>query len=770
MILGARGSSDSDRVIHSFLSDLARAAAADTGAVEAAIIIEDAYLGLWATGTEETGGGMSPLTLASLGRALNEARSDPDSPCFVTLDDGRTGRLLVFADAPESVMAIVLFDLPAHTAALSGGHLTHQVRAGLFRSLIVSGMGRAMLTESSERAPRQELGASGSFEDLIARCSSLAARLVGAESAGIMLYDAREDRMTVAKPAFGIDDESLLKQYCVSLASPANSVKVFRTGKPYISQDVLSDPRTPRAVVKSLLMFNVHKLLVVPLLGGAGPIGVINVADKKDGEFSEGDVRIVQSMGSVFGHLIEERLAQQTLARDRAVLADQLSDKSRQLESLRFHVSLTDALLSCMVSDQSGLERMLVRLSTLLNRDLCVYNLSGNVVAQGPEATAGRPVALGPEIFARTNEGEQQTLVLPDAGISGTHPQPLGADNPPADLDLGPNAVLLEPIRAGHRALGYLAMSGFAGRVSREELTALRRACTYLAAEIMRALAEQGSEETRGSALVDAVIHGRAVEEEVRDVSRGLGRGLAAPFCVVVARRPSGADGTVDSAAAASSLRAFRSTLDTALGRSWLISLRETEGVAVCSLKAVAGATAAGAEGPTVLKNRIEAALPQAAASEFLSIGVGPACPTADKIAASYNEARVAAIVAPSTGGHTVACAEGLGVYRLLAQIGEKEVLLQFAQRTLGPLLRDEQVRSGRYVETLECYLDCDCHLKQASGRLFVHPNTLRYRLGRIQELLGCDVNNSAERLNLAVALKALRLAKMLDDDAAGVG
>lgn len=764
MILGTQGSSSSDRVVLSFLSDLARAAAADTGAADAAVIIEDTYLGFWAAGAAEAADGMNPLTLASLGTALNQARSDPGTPCSLALDDGRTGRLVIFADAPDAVMALVLFGLPEQTAMLPGDQLTHQVRAGLFRSLIVSGMGRAMLTQDGERAPREETGPSGSFADLIARCSSLAARLVGAESAGIMLYDAREDRMAIAKPAFGIDDESLLKQYCVSLASPANSVKVFRTGVPYISQDVLSDPRTPRSVVKSLRMFNVHKLLVVPLLGSNGPIGVINVADKKDGEFSEGDVRIVQSMGNVFGHLIEERLTQQTLAHDKALLTDQLSDTSRQLESLRFHVSLTDALLSCMVSDQSGLERMVSRLSTLLNRELCVYDLSGNVVALEPQTNANQASTLHPQTLIGIGESERQTLLLNHSGAAHPDLQPLSDGDPPADPDLSPDAVLLEPIRAGHRALGYLAISGFDGRVSREERTAIRRACTYLAAEIMRGLAEQGSEEKRGSALVDAAIHGRASEEEVRDVSRSLGRGLVAPYCVVVARRPTAGDGAAGATGAGSSLQMLRSALDAALGRSWLMSVRETECVVVCSLKAVLGPAAG--EGPATLRARLAAALPETGASEFLSVGIGPACETTDKIAASHNEARVAAVVSPGTGGHTVVCAEGLGVYRLLAQVGDKQVLLQFARRALGPLLDDEQVRSSRYVETLECYLDCDGHLKQASGRLYVHPNTLRYRLSRIQELLGCDVGNSADRLNLAVALKALRLARMLAADA----
>ena len=151
-----------------------------------------------------------------------------------------------------------------------------------------------------------------------------------------------------------------------------------------------------------------------------------------------------------------------------------------------------------------------------------------------------------------------------------------------------------------------------------------------------------------------------------------------------------------------------------------------------------------------------------------ISIGIGPACAALDKIPASFNEARVAAILAADeTAGTLIMCAENLGVYRLLAQIQKQDVLFQFAERTLGPLLERDRTTQTRYIETLESHLDCDCHLKQSSARLHIHANTLRYRLGRIRELLGCDINDAATRLNLAVAMKALRLAEILESDSA---
>ncbi|HET7771977.1 MAG TPA: helix-turn-helix domain-containing protein, partial [Chloroflexota bacterium] len=68
-------------------------------------------------------------------------------------------------------------------------------------------------------------------------------------------------------------------------------------------------------------------------------------------------------------------------------------------------------------------------------------------------------------------------------------------------------------------------------------------------------------------------------------------------------------------------------------------------------------------------------------------------------------------------------------------------------------------LRTGQnYVETLETYFACHGNLSQTAQRLHHHRNSLLYRIGRIQEICGVDLEDAEARLSLQVALKARRL------------
>lgn len=64
----------------------------------------------------------------------------------------------------------------------------------------------------------------------------------------------------------------------------------------------------------------------------------------------------------------------------------------------------------------------------------------------------------------------------------------------------------------------------------------------------------------------------------------------------------------------------------------------------------------------------------------------------------------------------------------------------------------------GRYsfslVETLRVYLECNCNLNRTAERLYLHKNTLLYRLNHIRSILRCDLNDADERLLLMLSFK----------------
>jgi len=52
-----------------------------------------------------------------------------------------------------------------------------------------------------------------------------------------------------------------------------------------------------------------------------------------------------------------------------------------------------------------------------------------------------------------------------------------------------------------------------------------------------------------------------------------------------------------------------------------------------------------------------------------------------------------------------------------------------------------------------------------AARKMKIHPNTLRYRLDRIREVTGAELEEPETRLNLAVALRVQSLLGLLSDD-----
>ena len=101
--------------------------------------------------------------------------------------------------------------------------------------------------------------------------------------------------------------------------------------------------------------------------------------------------------------------------------------------------------------------------------------------------------------------------------------------------------------------------------------------------------------------------------------------------------------------------------------------------------------------------------------------------------------------------GQVVAVPE-LGLTGLLAGVSDDR-LVEFVNRHLGPLVEHDRARGGTLIPTLKAYLE-EGEQQAAARRLRVHPNTLRYRLDRIREISGAELDDAETRLNLAVALQ----------------
>jgi purine catabolism regulator len=97
-----------------------------------------------------------------------------------------------------------------------------------------------------------------------------------------------------------------------------------------------------------------------------------------------------------------------------------------------------------------------------------------------------------------------------------------------------------------------------------------------------------------------------------------------------------------------------------------------------------------------------------------------------------------------------------LSVYRLLLQIEFNPELVAFQEETLGPLLAYEG--GGDLIHTLELYFAHNGNLSQTAEALFIHRNTLVYRMERIAEITQLDLNRPETRLAVQLALHILRM------------
>jgi purine catabolism regulator len=103
--------------------------------------------------------------------------------------------------------------------------------------------------------------------------------------------------------------------------------------------------------------------------------------------------------------------------------------------------------------------------------------------------------------------------------------------------------------------------------------------------------------------------------------------------------------------------------------------------------------------------------------------------------------------------GQTAAFAD-LGAYRLLAQLQGTAELQAFQQETLGELIDYDEKSGSQLLPTLDAFFAANGNLSRTAELLFVHRNTLMYRLKRIEDLTGVSLDDPETRFDLQLALK----------------
>jgi sugar diacid utilization regulator len=144
-----------------------------------------------------------------------------------------------------------------------------------------------------------------------------------------------------------------------------------------------------------------------------------------------------------------------------------------------------------------------------------------------------------------------------------------------------------------------------------------------------------------------------------------------------------------------------------------------------------------------------------------VSVGIGGFKQDPAQLHEAYSEAGVALEIGHRIHGpSSVSTFAKTGTYKLLFRVLQEnpEELEAFYGETLEPVVHYDSRYGTELVQTLITYLGNDASTVRTAGDLFAHRHTIRYRLDRVSELTGFDVDKSEDRERLTLGIKAMQL------------
>ena len=143
-----------------------------------------------------------------------------------------------------------------------------------------------------------------------------------------------------------------------------------------------------------------------------------------------------------------------------------------------------------------------------------------------------------------------------------------------------------------------------------------------------------------------------------------------------------------------------------------------------------------------------------------LIIGLSRGSNAETQIRQSYGEAaeayRVGRLLSKNQPG--VWPFEKLGFLHWIHQIPGETLTSGHYYRLVCEIAEHDRLQGDEYLKTLEAYLDCSGNKQQVSQKLFIHRNTLRQRLQKLNDTWGIDFEDAYTLVNLYIALKARQL------------
>ncbi|WP_329231256.1 PucR family transcriptional regulator [Streptomyces canus] len=402
-----------------------------------------------------------------------------------------------------------------------------------------------------------------------------------------------------------------------------------------------------------------------------------------------------------------------------------------------------------------GPEGLLAALASQVDGWAALYDASGAVVATAPEWAGRRAARLTADVERLRERPAPASSVV---GGSGT-----------SDND---DRVELHSLGTGRRPRSALAV-GTAAALGTAERYAVHSAIALLTLTTERSRSLQAAEQRIGAAVLRMLLAGEP--EHARTVAGDLYGGLLdAPFRLIVAetvavssvRIAADAPTRVPSAAALAAaadtdgdpLEALTEVVESAAARSGeaVLVVPERERLVVLAADGGAAITACGEYAVALEAARTRE---QASAGDEDELVVGVSAPVGPiAAAAAYKQAEQALSVARRRGRVYVEH-EQLASGSVLPLLAD-DAVRAFADGLLRPLYEHDATGRGDLVASLRAWLSRHGQWDAAAADLGVHRHTLRYRMRRVEEILGRSLDDPDVRMELWLALKATTSAE----------
>jgi len=407
---------------------------------------------------------------------------------------------------------------------------------------------------------------------------------------------------------------------------------------------------------------------------------------------------------------------------------------NRQAAALARRQQIHDAFLHVALTG-GGLARLSGELAEILP--------GADVVICDP---AGHPLA------ATTQSGAQPAYLSDGSGRVGTAWLVAGVHK---DAEAGtPWAAAV--IRAGEMRHGWVLAIGGAQGLPGTAGVAVEQAALVAALEITRDLAVLAVEQQFASnALHDLVTGTAANMDQALERAVRFGWDLERPLTVLVAR--DWGDDAVrleGHPREASALRAIE---------LWTRAVRDGDRDAAVAGFATELVAVVGVADAAALARKIHADL-TASTGRAYSVGVSQVGTGPLDIPRRYEEARVALQVGQRlAGAGAVTDYAGLGLYRLIGNVSQAE-LRAFVHDTLGPVLDLPEPARSDLLKSLAVLSSTRFNVAEAARVLHYHYNTMRYRVTKLERMLGEFADDPAATLRIGVALEILRMYEISGD------